>query len=131
MSMVSCRVPNGVLPIVKANTFNERVYQLSHGNSGILLPNLKGYVKYTTPRSHIGIPVYVIVILCIAYTTSISDVGFILSVCNVCVLVWIMSWDSNRYNYVENESQTAAISKLRQVSAKHLDSIFPQIFIRV
>ena len=37
----------------------------------------------------------------------------------------------NHYNYVENEPQTAAISKFRQASANNLDSMFTKNLIRV
>ena len=67
-----------------------------------------------------------------AYTMFISDVKYILSVCNVCVLVWIMSQgDAINNYYFENELKTAAILKLRQASVKHLVSIFQTNLVHV
>ena len=54
---------------------------------GVLLLDLKSYVKYTTLPSHMGL----LMIIYSLYTAFISCVKYILSVCNVFVLKWIMA----------------------------------------
>ena len=64
--MASCQVQTGVLPIVKSNAHNERVYQLSYADQRGSRP---GYVNFTTNPSYIGI---LVILLC--YITFLSEV---------------------------------------------------------